>query len=222
MGKVKIVLADDHSLIRDGIRLSLESHTGFDIVGEAGSGKEAIAVVNKLHPDILILDISMPDLTGMEVAKVLQGQCDTRVLFLTQHDDPAYILECINCGAKGYILKDTQRAELIKAIQKIAAGENYFTNVVYEVVMKNYGSAAPSTKEEKKTVVNEDGDLVNLTKREREVLKYVIQGMTSAKIAKELFISARTIDTHRMNIMNKLKVKNAAELVKKALEQSLI
>jgi len=220
MEKVKIVLADDHSIVRDGIKSTLGSEKAISIIGEASNGKDAVELIAKLKPDVAILDITMPEMTGLEaVKKISELGINTKCLVLSMHDKEEYIMEAIESGAHGYLLKDTEKEEFIKAIYTVAKGEKYFSIVVSGILVNGYlqkvKSGTPLVKS------NDETEDSLLTKREKNILKMVVDGHNNKEIADELMISVRTIETHRGNIMKKLKVKNAVEMVKKALEEKL-
>lgn len=221
MEKVKIVLADDHSIVRDGIKSTLGSEKSISIVGEASNGKEAVELIAKLKPDVAILDITMPEMTGLEaVKKITELGLNTKCLVLSMHDKEEYIMEAIEYGAHGYLLKDTEKEEFIKAIYTVAKGEKYFSIVVSGILVDGYLHKVKSGTSLSKSSDDVDDSL--LTKREKNILKMVVDGYNNKEIADELLISVRTIETHRGNIMKKLKVKNAVEMVKKALEEKLV
>lgn len=221
MEKVKIVLADDHSIVRNGIKSTLSSEKNIKVIGEASNGSEAIEVVEELKPDVAILDISMPEMTGIEaVRRITQMSLPTRCLILSMHDKEEYVMEAIEAGAFGYLLKDTERDEFLKAIYAVANGEKYFSTAVSEILVNGYlhkvkGGGLPSEPE------GPNPESL-LTKREKNILKMIVDGKNNKEIAEDLNISIRTIETHRGNIMRKLKVKNAVEMVKKALEDKLV
>lgn len=220
MSSIQIVLADDHRIVRDGIRSLLESSDSIKVVGEATNGEEAIDLVKKMNPDLLIMDISMPKINGIEAAAMLNKntQNKTKVLILSMHDQEEYILQALDAGASGYLLKDTEKEELIQAIQKIVSGDKYYGTSISQKMMEAYVNRRSGGKAHLHT----NYDAIELTKREREILKNIVDGLSNKEIANKLFISPRTVDTHRANIMEKLSVKNTAELVKIALEKKIV
>lgn len=212
-----VFIADDHKLIRNGIISTLNASGDVDILGEASNGKDALAGIKKLKPDIVLLDISMPDMNGIEVMQELSSEFSSaKVLFLTMYDDYNYINKCLEVGASGYLVKSDVGEEIVEAIKTVAKGGTYFSNSVQKAVMSNY---TDTLNKKKKT---EEVEIIVLTKREKEVVKLVSDGFTSGQIAEKLFVSPRTIDTHRANLMKKLKVKNSVELVNKVREFSLL
>jgi DNA-binding NarL/FixJ family response regulator len=208
-----VLVADDHMIVRTGIRHVLESETDFVVIGEAGSGSEAISLATELRPDVVVLDISMPDQSGLEVAARLRaGLAAPRILILSMHNNAEYVLESVRAGAHGYLLKDTAAAELRTAIRAVCRGESYFSPPVATrltaAVRGEYGT--PNT------------GLDLLTGREREVLLGIARGRTNKEIAAELGISHRTVETHRESLMRKLQIRTVAELTRFAIEAGII
>jgi DNA-binding NarL/FixJ family response regulator len=209
---IRVLVADDHMIVRTGIRHVLESEAEFEVVAEAASGTEALALTSQLHPDVVVLDISMPEMTGLEVAGRLRASSpNTRVLILSMHDHAEYVLESVRAGAHGYLLKDTAATELRDAIRAICQGESYFSPPVASRL-----SAA--VREERVT----QASLEQLTGREREVLLGIARGRTNKEIAGQLGISHRTVETHREGLMRKLQLRTVAELTRFALGAGLI
>lgn len=207
--EIKIIIVDDHSVVRRGIRMLLEDESGFKVIDEALNGVEALKKCKAHQPDIIISDISMPDMTGLELTQVLKKECPrVKVLLLTMHQESEYVIKAFKSGAFGYLHKGVQEDEIVTAIHQIIAGEKYYSADVSEILMQN--------------VIGSDKEVATLTKRELEILKELIDGLSNKQIASKLFISIRTVDTHRSNIMNKLEVKNTAALVKYALQNKLI
>lgn len=216
MEKIKILIVDDHQLIVNGLKAMLESIDGFDIIGEANDGKEAILKAVELNPDVIIMDISMPILSGIEASKlILQKRPKIKILALTQHEEGEYILQMINAGAYGYLLKNSRKEEFIEAIYCISRGEKYFSKKISNFLLNNLLQS-------KKTNIDENKTEVSLTKREKEIIQKIAEEMSNQQIADELNISLRTVETHRRNLMQKLNVKNAVSLVKYAVQNQLI
>lgn len=212
---IKIILADDHPIIRDGMKVVLESQTDFNIIEVANDGEEAFNLVKEKMPDILLTDITMPKMNGLELAlKLKEMGSATKVIILSMHDTEAYIKQAIENGAKGYVMKDADKLEIIAAIRKVHNGENYFSKSASHVLINQLYN--PKKKEEK---IEDPNDI---SKREKEVLNLIAKGMSNKEIADKLFLSVRTVDAHRYNIMQKLEVKNTAELITKALKKKLI
>lgn len=215
MDKIKILLADDHPLVRSGLIKLLEPYKEFIIVGEAGDGEEAVAMTKKLEPDVVVIDLSMPKLSGVEATKLIRKNFpSTKVLVLTMHDNEEYVYQILKSGAGGYVLKSSGRDDLAAAIRAVANGERFFSPRVSEIMMEAYLRKADAREE----FTMNDGD-IPLTKREKEILSYIADGLNNTQIAEKLFISARTVDTHRTNIMQKLDIHDAANLVRYALSK---
>ncbi|MEO6056802.1 MAG: response regulator transcription factor [Gemmatimonadales bacterium] len=211
---IRVLVADDHAIVRSGIRHVLETEPGFAVVGEASNGAEAIDLALALAPDVAVLDISMHGVTGLQAAAELRRQCpDTRVLMLSMHDNTEYVLESLRMGVHGYLLKDSAAAELGAAIRAVCRGESFFSPPVARqlgaVARGELGGQRPGT-------------LAQLTARERQVLVGVAEGRTNKEIAQELGISHRTVESHRESLMRKLDVYTVAGLTKIALEEGLI
>lgn len=222
MQKITIVLADDHVLVRNGIKAMLESDPDLAVVGEAGTGEDALAAARKLRPDILVLDIRMPAMTGLEAVALLRDySAMTRAVILSMHDSEEYVLQALHAGAFGYLLKDADKEEFIRALKQVNAGRKYFggsiSNILANRVLGGNTSAMPA----QITPVNVD-DRYQLTRREREILRMIVQGRNNRDIADVLDKSLRTVETHRFNIMKKLAVNNATDLVNKAIRENLI
>ncbi len=219
MEQIRVVLADDHVIVRDGIKSLLEVEANIVVVGEASDGVEALEKTKELDPDLLIVDIRMPNLNGIETIKKLKElSLQTKTMVLSMHDLEEYILRSIESGADGYLLKDTSREEFVKAIHTIKKGNKYFSSAISNVLVNNYLNSKQSAEEKPKVVASELG----LTRRENEILKMVTEGLSNRDIAERLEKSVRTIETHRFNIMKKLNVKNAAELIKVAHKNGLV
>jgi two-component system, NarL family, response regulator DegU len=216
---VKIVLADDHGIVRDGIKSTLRDEKNFKVIGEASNGLEAIEKVKSLSPDVIIIDINMPEMNGIEATAIISKKYpDTRALVLSMHDNEDYILKSIEAGAAGYLLKDTNKEEFVKAINAVAKGEKYFSTSISNILATGYLHRI-----KKEGVKSAEDDSENaLTRREKGILKLIVQGSSNREIADSLSISIRTIEVHRSNMMKKLKVKNAVELVKYAMENNLV
>jgi DNA-binding NarL/FixJ family response regulator len=216
MEKISVVLADDHVLVRKGIKAMLESDTEIDVVGEASNGSEALEVAGALKPNILILDIRMPHMTGLEAAAKLETYAPTtKAVILSMHDSEEYVLQALDSGAYGYLLKDTDKAEFVKALKQIHAGNKYFSGAVSNVL----ANRLLKTKIAARQPVE---DPYGLTRREKEILRMVIDGQHNKQISESFGKSVRTIETHRFNIMKKLGVNNAIDMVNKAVKENLV
>ena len=220
MDKINVVLADDHVLVRDGIKALLEDEIGISVIDEASNGKEALKIVNKNSPNVLIVDIRMPELNGIEVVReIKKSHKNVKTLVLSMHDSEEYVIQAIQAGADGYLLKGASKEEFLKALNSIASGGKYFSGDVSAIIMNNFvnGNTNVSVINEKKT----DENPFNLTKREKQILDLVLQLKNNKDIAEELKISKRTAEVHRFNLMKKLEVKNLMELSNKAKEYGL-
>ncbi|MCH4552870.1 MULTISPECIES: response regulator transcription factor [Aestuariibaculum] len=221
MSVINVVLADDHVLVRDGIKALLEDQDGIKVIDEASNGLEALEVIKKQNPHLLIVDIRMPEMNGIEVVqKIKEQQIDVKTLVLSMHDSEEYVVKAIQAGADGYLLKGASKEEFLKALNSIAGGGKYFTGDVSAIIMNNFvsGNAVKETPKIKKKI----NDPFNLTKRERQILELVLQLKNNKDIAEELEISKRTAEVHRFNLMKKLEVKNLMELSNKAKEYDLV
>jgi DNA-binding NarL/FixJ family response regulator len=211
---IRVFVADDHAIVRTGIRHVLEGEPGFEVVGEASNGTEALALALELRPDVAVLDISMPGVSGLQAAAELRRRSpETRVLILSMHDNTEYVLESLRAGVHGYLLKDSAAAELGDAIRAVCRGESFFSPPVARqlgAVVRGELSGEPPAA------------LAQLTGRERQVLIGVARGQTNKEIAQELGISHRTVESHRESLMRKLDVYTVAGLTKLALEERLI
>jgi DNA-binding NarL/FixJ family response regulator len=216
-----IILADDHSLVRDGIRSLLEEESDFEVIGEASNGKEAVALVQKKQPDILIIDIRMPEMNGIEAVEELKRlNHPVKSIILSMHDSEEYILKSLSAGARGYLLKDTGKSEFIKAINTVEQGGKYFSGDISNVLVDNLlGKTEASQPAASKGTA--DDNPFDLTNKELEVLGLVLTGLTNKQISDKLQKSKRTVETHRFNLMRKMEVKNLIELSKKARSYNL-
>jgi DNA-binding NarL/FixJ family response regulator len=211
---IRVLVADDHAIVRTGIRHVLETEPGFTVVGEASNGAEALALALELAPDVAVLDISMPGVSGLQAAAELRSRCpDTRVLILSMHDNTEYVLESLRAGVHGYLLKDSAAAELGAALRAVCRGESFFS----PPGARQLGAGVRGE------LAGEHPDaLALLTVRERQVLVGVAGGRTNKEIAQELGISHRTVESHRESLMRTLGVYTVAGLTKIALEEGLI
>lgn len=211
-------MADDHVLVRKGIKSMLELDTEIKVVGEASNGKEALQVAKELRPDILVLDIRMPEMTGLEAAALLDEFAPgTRAVILSMHDSEEYVVQALRAGAYGYLLKDTDKEEFIRALKQVHGGHKYFSGAVSHVLASQLLNARPYLSSRAPVE-----DVYHLTKREKEILRMVIDGKHNKEIADSLGKSLRTIETHRFNIMKKLGVNNAVDMVNKSVKENLV
>jgi len=222
MKKTRILIADDHAVVRSGLKMLLRSHPRFSVVAEAADGEEAVRKVNLHRPDLAILDISMPILDGIAATKAIKrAHPEVMVLILSVHKNEEYAYQVLKAGASGYILKNAGKKEIVDAIRLALSGERSFSpdisNIIVKGFVKRTGKKTPAGRSSQPR-----GAVTGLTKREVEILKYIAQGLTSRQIAERLFLSFRTINTHRANLMEKLNIHDTAGLVRYALNAGLI
>jgi DNA-binding NarL/FixJ family response regulator len=210
--KIKVLLVDDHAIMRDGIRALLSLNSDIEIVGEASEGKEAVARSQELAPDVIVMDIAMPGMDGLEATRRIVKQSPrTRILILTQHDDNQYVLSAIKAGAAGYLPKRALGSELVSAIRAVNRGDSFLHPSATAALINDYRQQA------------REGDSYDqLTPREREILKLIAEGHTSREIADSLFISLKTVMGHRSKIMEKLGLHNRTDLIKYAMRKGLL
>lgn len=215
---IRVILADDHVFVRDGIKSLLENEQNIEVIGEATDGLEALKIVENQKPDLLVLDIRMPNMTGIEVVEKLRSQNNTvKIVMLSMHESEEYVLKSIKAGADGYLLKGSSKEEFLKAVHTVANGGKYFSGDISSILINQLSNPTVST-ETKQTL----GEEQLITKREKEILKLLLSGKGNKEIAEVLEISKRTAEVHRFNLMKKLKVKNLMELSNKATEYSLL
>ncbi len=206
--KIKIIIADDHQLFRNGLKSMLVGDT-CEIVGEASNGKELLEKLNTIHTDLLLLDISMPEVSGLELIEQLKIKYKSlKCIILTMHEEAQYVMESLKKGADGYLLKDSSEQELKEAISEVMRGNKHFKNKVSELLVRQ--------------ISNEDRSKNILTEREIEIIRLVAEGKITKEIADQLHVSVRTVETHRSKIMKKLNVSNASEMIRMAYEKKLI
>ncbi len=206
---LNLLLVDDHAIVTDGLRSLLSTDSRFDIKGEARNGKEALEMLSYLKVDLVLMDIDMPQMNGIEALKVIRKEYDqVRVIILTMHDEKAMIKLLLDAGADGYLLKNSPKEDLIKAIEAVMAGQQHLSEEVNSVLLS---SDKPQS-----------GALSQLTEREVEIVKLIAEGLSNKEIGEKLFISHRTVDTHRTNLMQKLGVHNIAGLVRLAIQEGLV
>ena len=212
--RINVIIADDHAIVRQGIRIVLEEIPGLHVLAEAGDGEQVLPLLEEHTPDLLVLDISMPKMTGLEVAKELRSRgSELGILILSMHDNPEYVLEAVRAGADGYILKDVGPAELREAVEAVFDGREYFAERVTHQLSVALREELERERQRSK--------LEQLTGREREVLLRVAAGRTNREIAEEFGISPRTVETHRERVMSKLRIRTVAGLTRFVLENQL-
>lgn len=215
MKKIRILLADDHQLMRSGLRLLIEQQADLTVIGEAADGREAVALAKSLRPDVAVMDISMPNLNGIEAAhQITQSHAELAVIVLSMHPDESYVLRALKAGAKGYLLKDSAESDLIAAVRAVARGKSFFSPAVSKVLLDDY------IRKLKRSGAEDAYDL--LTPREREVLQLVAEGKSNKEVANLLNLSVYTVETHRSNIMQKLNLKGVPELTLYAVRKGII
>jgi DNA-binding NarL/FixJ family response regulator len=211
---IKVLIADDHQIVREGLRSMLEKEPEIRVVGEAEEGRTTLRLARELAPDVIIMDVAMPDLNGIEATRQITAEFPTiNIIALSMHDDRRFVLNMLKAGAKGYLLKDSAFKELAKAIRAVVANKTYLSSEIADIVVKDYLASATS---------DESSVFTMLTPREREVLQLIAEGKTTNQTAEHLHISIKTVETHRTQIMAKLKVKGIAELTKYAIREGLI
>ena len=210
---IRVILADDHAIVRDGLCRSMQQEEDMEVIAQAANGNEAVKLAQTQKPDIVIMDVSMPDLNGIEATRAIAAQCpEVRVLVLSMHARKSFIAEMFRAGAKGYLLKDCEFDELAQAVRIVAEGKAYISPAVTDMVIDAYTHQSSSTEYSVFSV---------LTPREREVLQLLAEGNSTKQIAQRLFISPKTVEVHRLKIMDKLNLNNVAQLTKYAVQEGL-
>ncbi len=218
MSKIKVLLVDDHQIVRDGIFALLIKEHDIEIVGEASNGDELFEKLKFIKPDIIILDISLPKMSGIEIAGILtKDYPQVRIIVFSSYTDEETIFKSIRAGAKGFLPKDSMREDLVEAIKKVNQGFEYLSEKIPNTILMDYIKKAGNQEEK-----FNNSRLGSLTKREREILKLIAEGMSYKEIGNELFISVRTVETHKNNILQKLELKSTIDLVKFAIKNDLI
>ena len=215
MTPIRVLLADDHTLIRAGLRMVVVSQPDFTVVGEASDGREAVALAEQLKPDVVVMDIGMPSLNGIEACRQIHDSLPgSQVIMLSMHSDEGYVLRALKAGAKGYMLKDSAEADLASAIRAVTAGKSFFSPAVSKILLEDY------MRKLKRTGAEDSFDL--LSPREREVLQLVAEGKSSKEVANLLSLSVYTVETHRAKVMQKLNLHNIPELILYAVRKGVI
>jgi two-component system response regulator NreC len=210
----KVLLADDHAVLRDGLRMVLDAQSGISVVGEAGDGHQALAMAEELHPDVVIMDIAMPRMNGLEATRQIKRRFPgIKVVILTMHENQQYLTQIVKAGATGCVLKRSAGTELVTAVKAAARGESYFSPAIATMMVDDY-----------RVLLRKGGidDEEMLTEREREVLQLVAEGRTNQEIADLLVLSIKTVQTHRAHIMEKLDAHDRTDLVKAAIRMGMI
>ncbi len=211
---IRILLADDHKIVRDGLRTLIEKEAGMEVIGEAENGRKALKMAQKIRPSVVIMDVTMPDMNGIEATrKIVTEIPGVKVIALSMHSDRRFVLGMLEAGASGYLMKDCAFDELAKAVRSIATGHTYLSPSIADVIVKGYLDKV----NEKISVARSP-----LTQREREILQLLAEGQSSKEIAAHLGVSVKTVETHRRNMMQKLNMRSVAELTKYAIREGLI
>ena len=215
MRKIRVLLVDDHTVVRQGLRRILETDEEIEIVGETGDGRSAADMAQRLHPNVVVMDIALPELNGIEATRqIMKRNEGTKVLILTMHSDDVCVRQSLKAGARGYLLKDSEDLDLLKEVKAIGRGGSFFSPAVSKVLLEGYlGDAGGQEVED---------NLALLTDREREVLQLIAEGKTNKEIATLLSVSINTVETHRKHIMEKLDLHNTAEIVRFAVRKKIV
>lgn len=212
---ISVFLADDHAVVRDGLQTLLEIEARVTVIGSASNGRDAVRKVAKLHPDVVVMDISMPELNGIDATRQIIDACPrTRVIILSMHASREHVQRALQAGAKGYLLKESAGAEVVQAVFSVHGGNRYLSQPVSEILIDDFLNSHPSDEQ--------PNPLDQLSTREREILQLVVEGNSSARIADTLCLSPKTVETYRSRIMAKIKVKDLPGLVKFAIRNGLI
>ena len=212
---MRILIADDHGIVRKGLRLQLEQNPGFQVIGEATDGREAVRLTDELKPEVVIMDIAMPNLNGIQAAaQIVKRNPHTGVIILSMHSDESYLIRALTAGAKGYLLKDNADVDLYRAVQVVAQGKPFFSPAISNTLLEDY------MRQLQQRGLQDSYDL--LTDREKEILQLLAEGKSSKEVATDLNLSPNTVDTHRTRIMQKLDLHSSAEIVLYAVRKKII
>ncbi len=208
---IRVLLADDHAIVRDGLRALLQSQPGIEVIGTVANGREAVREAKNLQPDVVLMDIAMPDLNGIEATLQIQDASpSTQIVILSMHSTTEHIFRALQAGARGYLVKDSAGAELVEAVRSVHAGRRFLSHKIASTVIEDYISERHRT-----------SPLDRLSRRERQILQLIAEGKTSAEVGTMLFLSPKTIDTYRSRMMQKLGVGDLASLVKFAIQHGV-
>ncbi|MGA3244779.1 MAG: response regulator transcription factor [Bacteroidota bacterium] len=212
--KIRLLLVDDHPIVREGIKSALSTKKNISIVGEAATGEEAMVKAKKLLPDVILMDINMPGMSGLETSRRLRKSVpDSKILALTMHENREYVLEMSQLGARGYVFKDSSPSELLRAIEAVHAGEFFFSPRASQQLLKAFLKGEPQT---------DSLAAVDLSQREKDVLQLIMEGFKTKEIAKRLGVTDRTVETYRRRLMTKLSVHSVAGLIKQAITKGIV
>jgi DNA-binding NarL/FixJ family response regulator len=215
MRKIRILLADDHQLMRSGVRLMLEREPDLAVVGEASDGREAVSLTKSLKPEVVVMDVGMPNLNGIEAAQQMtEEDPDLAIVMVSMHSDESYVLRALKAGARGYLLKDSAEADLIKAVHAVGGGKSFFSPAVSKMLLDDY------VRKLKRSGTEDVYDL--LTPREREILQLIAEGKSNKDVANLLNLSVYTVESHRSNLMEKLHLRGLPELILYAVRRGII
>jgi len=215
VGKIRILIADDHGIVRKGLRLQLEQQESFEVAGEASDGREAVCLAEELAPNVIIMDIAMPNLNGIDAAaQMVKRNPDTKVIMLSMHSDESYLTRALTAGVKGYLLKETADVDLCRAVQAVAQGKVFFSPAIANTLLEDY------MRQLQQRGLQDSYDL--LTDREKEVLQLLAEGRSNKEVASTLELSTYTVETHRTRLMQKLNLRSAADIVLYAVEKKII
>jgi len=211
----RILLADDHTVIRSGLRMVLEKQADFEVIGEAGDGRQAVKMAQELHPDVIVMDIAMPNLNGIDAAKQIVNQdSQVAVVILSMHSDEGYVMRALKSGAKAYLLKDSAEADLIRAVRAVKEGKSFFSPAVSRMLLEDY------VRQLQQRGAEDSYEL--LSPREREILQLIAEGKTNKEVAAILNLSLYTVETHRTHILQKLNLHSVPELILYAVRKGII
>lgn len=215
MGKIRILIADDHGIVRKGLRLQLEQREEFEIAGEAADGREAVRAAEELAPDVVIMDIAMPNLNGIDAAaQMVKRNPELKVIILSMHSDESYLTRALTAGVKGYLLKETADVDLVRAVQAAAQGKVFFSPTIANTLLEDY------MRQLQQRGLQDSYDL--LTDREKEILQLIAEGKSNKEVAAMLDLSTYTVETHRTHIMQKLNLHSSADIVLYAVRKKII
>lgn len=215
MDRIKVLLVDDHTIVRQGLRCILATDEEIEVIGEAGDGRTAVDLAERLHPDVVVMDLTLPELNGIEATRrIFKQDKDAKVLILTMHTDRMFVRQSLKAGARGYLVKDAEDTDLVRAVKVVGRGGSFFNAEVSRMLLNDYLGEQGSS--------DGDDDLTRLSGREREVLQLIAEGHTNGEIAGSLTLSLNTVETHRKQIMRKLDLHKTAELVRFALRKQVV
>lgn len=213
---IKVCIADDHAMFVDGIESILKMEENIQLLDRCFSGGEVMDMIARNYPEVILLDINLPEINGIELSKMIKAQFpEVKILVLSMYNEASFVTEILKNGVKGYILKNTDRIELVKAIETVAAGENYYSKDVTEVLMNKILKKAPAKKSNSFLIPK-------ISRREKEILALIVKEHTTQEIAEALFISQKTVESHRSNLISKLNVRNTAGLVRASIQHRLL